>query len=200
MAKDKAEAKPATAIKSVDEPAAAVGGKTVLGRPELPSIVPYGVAPVDYATRLTNSLMVINGVKADWGDAPPVDLGVGRVIGNWVIDWKKRTIFPSETADEQYTFWLLGCNDPAFPAGDVQILQAQNYGNWNGRPGNVHSRSPGIPKNIGTPYEEYDNDSFPFTNYNDGICYRYIRLYFDFAGSAKPPQGTFGSWVTYQIM
>ena len=122
------------------------------------------------------------------GNGLQLDVGPGLFEGYWIIDFTARK---QSTGDESYTFYLLGSNDPNFANGNVEILDAQNFGGARSIAA-IPGASPALPVPVtGSGEVNYD----PVLNMKSGIVYRYIRCYLVVAGTA--PSVTVNSWLTY---
>ena len=125
----------------------------------------------------------------DFGAPDPtiLDLGVGRFRGYWIID----TILRTNASGDGFTLALMGSVNKSTNVADYDILQIQNYGSGAGRPTPIDGVSAAIPGANGSGIK----DVFPFVNFKDDICYRYLRARVIVSGST--PKLTCNSWLTY---
>jgi len=145
----------------------------------------FTAAQVITATGYLNNL---NSGQIDLGGANPVS-AAGRTdfIWNMLI-----TAANFGTADESYTFRLLGSNDVAFGNGNVELLAMHDIAataalrNLTA----ILGATPTIPPTgrAGTFLQ------LPATNLMQGILYRYLRAHMVAVGTG--PSVTISSWIT----
>lgn len=115
-----------------------------------------------------------------------LDVGPGLFDGYWIIDWQSR----KQTGTEEYTVYLLGSNDPAFGAGNVEMLSVQDYG-----AARTAVAPSGVTCGASPAVTSGETDYVPVLNFKSGIVYRYIRAWIDTNGTA--PSAVVNSWLTY---
>lgn len=150
----------------------------------LPSIPPEFTVPFDAMLDLSGGAQTLTATGY-MGSPNQVDIGQGRLTGLMAIDISAIDV---SSADETYTFYLLGSNDVSWGNGNVEQLATHNVGAV--RPiATILGASPAIPPTGVTGSMIF----LPFTNLMQGIVYRYIRGYVVIAGTT--PTITFRSWV-----
>lgn len=156
----------------------------------MPFNPPLDIVPFDAATCFCTNATFENKTATGYYGAPTqLDLGLGRVKGSWAVDI---SVMDQTTGDESYTLFLLGSNDVAWANGNVEILQAQNFGGTTGRSiATIIGASPAVPP-VGPGATL---NVVPFVNMKQRIVYRYVRLYLVAAGTT--PIITLNSWLTY---
>lgn len=136
----------------------------------------------------TGYLNNLNSGQIDLGGASPVS-AVGRTDGIWNL-LLGTTNFG--TADESYTFRLLGSNDVAFGNGNVELLTMHDVAataalrNLTAILGATPTMPPaGLAKTL---------FQIPFTNLMQRIYYRYLRAHMVAVGTG--PSVIVTSWVS----
>lgn len=156
----------------------------------LPFNAPSQDAPFDASTCFnTNATWETKTSTGYFGAPTTIDIGPGHTRGYWVLLFNTRVI---SGTDESYTFYLLGSNDSNWGNGNVEILQAQNFG---------YVRSiatiPGVSPAMPTVGPTGELDAFQFSNLKSGIVYRYLRTYLVVAGAS--PSTKVLTWLTYNV-
>jgi len=157
----------------------------------LPSNPPLQIAPFDAELCFaTNQAAETKAVTGYFGAPKQIDIGQGRREGYWAI---AMTAMVQNDGDESYTFYLLGSNDVAWGNGNVEILDAQNFGGATGRSiATIVGATPAVPPSVGPAGTM---NIFPFSNMKSLITYRYLRCYVVIAGTT--PSVTANTWITY---
>lgn len=156
----------------------------------MPFNPPTKVGTFDAATCFTGGttpqVFTAAGYFQASGAPVTLDVGPGLFDGYWVIDFTSR----KQTGTEEYTVYLLGSNDPAFGAGNTEMLSVQDFGavrNAVAPSFNTCGASPAVTSG--------EMNYIPVLNFKSGIVYRYIRAGIDVNGTT--PSATVNSWLTY---
>lgn len=123
----------------------------------------------------------------DLGGASPVS-AAGRTDFIWNLDI---TQLDETTTDEVYKIGLIGSNDVAFGAGNVELLAFHDFALAANRvfPA-ILGTSPAVPPaNLAGTIVQ-----IPATNIMQRIIYRYLKLYTSLAGTT--PILVFSSWIS----
>ena len=156
----------------------------------MPFNPPTKVGTFDAATCFTGGTTAVtvttDGYLQNAGQPGQLDVGPGLFDGYWIIDFTAR----KQTGSEEYTVYLLGSNDPAFGAGNVEIIDMQDYGS-------VRSavQPSGVTCGASPAVTSGETNYIPVLNFKSGIVYRYLRCWIDVAGTT--PSATLNSWLTY---
>lgn len=129
----------------------------------------------------------VNSGQIDLGGGNPVS-GVGRTDFIWSMDI---TVLDETTTDETYKIGLVGSNDVAFTAGNVELLAFHDFALAANRvfPA-ILGTSPAVPPtNLGGTIVQ-----LPASNLMQRIYYRYLRCYGLMAGTT--PIFTMTSWIS----
>jgi hypothetical protein len=129
----------------------------------------------------------LNSGQIDLGGAAPVS-AVGRTDFIWSMDI---TVLDETTTDEIYKVGLVGSNDVAFGAGNVELLAFHDFSLAANRvfPA-ILGTSPAVPPtNLGGTIVQ-----LPASNLMQRIYYRYLRCYALLAGTT--PILTMTSWIS----
>lgn len=162
----------------------------------IPSQITTFPCPFDAMTAFTDTQTItatgylnnLNSGQIDLGGAKPVS-AVGRVDGIWNMDI---TAANFGTADESYTFRLLGSNDVAFGNGNVELLAQYDIAATAAlrNLANILGATPTIPPTnlAGMLIQK------PFTNLSCRIYYRFVRAHMVAVGTG--PSVTVTSWIS----
>jgi hypothetical protein len=168
----------------------------------IPSQVPLPIAPFDINLAFTqDQVMVATGYlnnvtqaagagTLDLGSTAPGTGGAGRKEGYWVLDIKAVDMVG---VDESYKVGLVGSNNVAFTAGDVELLAFHDFAASAALrvfPA-ILGVTPAIPPTgiAGTMIH------MPFSNLMQRIVYRYLRCYALHVGATSSITVT--SWVSF---
>jgi hypothetical protein len=164
----------------------------------IPSQVPFPAAPfdanlaftIDQVMVATGYLNNVNSGQVDLGGGTGLTAGAGRKEGFWVLDIKAIDFVG---VDESYKFGLVGSNNVAFTAGDVELLAFHDFAASAALrvfPA-ILGATPTIPPTgiAGTLCH------IPFTNLMQRIVYRYLRCYALHVGATSSVTVT--SWVSF---
>jgi hypothetical protein len=129
----------------------------------------------------------LNSGQIDLGGPNPVS-AAGRTDFIWNLDL---SVLDETTTDETYKIGLVGSNDVAFTAGNVELLAFHDFGLAANRvlPA-ILGTSPAVPATglAGTIVQ------IPATNLMQRIYYRYLRMYGLLGGTT--PIITCTSWIS----
>jgi len=157
----------------------------------MPFNAPTKVGTFDAQTCFTGGVtpqtFTASGYFTSGGQPTQLDVGPGLFDGYWVIDWVSRK---QSAGTEEYTVYILGSNDPAFGAGNVEMLSVQDYG-----ASRTALAPSGVPIGASPDVTSGETDYIPLLNFRSGIVYRYIRSWIDVNGTA--PSATVNGWLTY---
>lgn len=118
-----------------------------------------------------------------------VDLRVGRESAGLVLDLSALKV---SAGNETYLFGLFGSNDPAFGAGNVELITAHDFAAAAG--GRLFSAFCGASPAVPQSGESIRRHFLPFSNAFGGFMFRYMQLYALLGGTA--PSVTLTSWIT----
>jgi hypothetical protein len=156
----------------------------------IPSVTPTKVGTFDAMNCFTGTpapvTITASGYFQSGGAPAQLDVGPGIFDGYWVIDWASR----KQTGTEEYTVYLLGSNDPAFGAGNIEMLSVQDYGATR-----AAVQPSGVTCGASPAVAGGETDYVPVLNFKSGIVYRYIRCWIDVVGTG--PSASVNSWLTY---
>lgn len=128
----------------------------------------HHVYDFDAELELKDAYLVAASAAAQVGNADKVlTLGSGRIDGTVVINV---TAIEIASNDEVYDIVLQGSTTAGFTAGTIENLAQLNLGATEVRDGAAIDSTVGL-------YE------LPFTTYQDGTIYPYVRLYTKVAGT-----------------
>lgn len=154
----------------------------------LPSIPPHFTLPLDAnmqfcsAQNLTATGYLNNTTAV-------LDLGLGRFTGMLALDL---SALDMTSGDEKYQVALLGSNDNAFGNGNVELLALHDFAATAALRliATICGINPAVPPtNLGGSLM-----ALPFTNFMQGIVYRYAKLYAVLAGTT--PSLTATAWIS----
>lgn len=157
----------------------------------LPSIVPGRAVPIDVNLLFAqNQTFTATGPLNNGGSTVQLDILPGRFSGLWVVDL---AVLKVSAGNETYQLALLGSNDPAFGAGNVDLLA---FHDWAAAASglvvpSLRAISPVVP----TPNESVRRHTIPFSNLIGGYLLRYLQAYLTVGGTS--PSVKLTSWVTY---
>jgi len=135
---------------------------------------------------LTPQTFTTSGYFLEGGTPQTLDVGPGLFDGYWIIDFTAR----KQTGTEEYTIYLLGSNDPAFGAGNIEMLSIQDFG-----AARVAVQPSAVNCGASPAVNSGETNYIAILNFKSGIVYRYIRAWIDVAGTT--PSATVNSWLTY---
>jgi hypothetical protein len=147
------------------------------------------VAPLDVglqfaADQVLTATGFVNNVNTQ------LDLNIGRFDGMLILDLLALDV---SSGNETYEFMLLGSNDPAFGAGNCELLAFHDFAAATA--GRVLASfylgaSPVVP----APGQSVRRHAIPFSNLMGDYLLRYLQLYLVAGGTT--PSVTLNSWVT----
>jgi hypothetical protein len=157
----------------------------------LPINLPTRSAPIDalQTFRMDAAAMTASG-WATGAAANAITLPIGRTQGLWMLQVHSADI---SSANEAYSFSLWGSNDPAFAAGNCDLLGAYDLAATAalraGFPAGQGAAWPGIWP--GTSAAVY---AIPVGNDRDVYTFQFANLFVNIAGTT--PSITFDSWFS----
>jgi hypothetical protein len=162
-----------------------------LTRAPLPINLPTRSAPIDMAAtfRLGAAAMTASG-WATGAAASYITLPIGRAQGLWMLQVHSADV---SSANEQYQFFLHGSNDPAFGAGNCDLLGVYDVAATAAlrlsQPAGQDAAWPGLAG--GTSAAIY---ALPVSNDKEVYTLEFMNLYVNIAGTS--PSITFDSWFS----
>lgn len=132
-----------------------------------------------------NQTLAANGIVGNQNQI--VDIGIGNTLLALVIDLKALKV---SAGTETVQFHLLGSNDPAFTAGNVELLAFHDFAAAAAsRVNALLGPSPVVP----VPNESIRRHILPFWNVMGGYMLRYLQLQAVIGGGGSV---TCTAWVT----
>jgi hypothetical protein len=164
----------------------------------LPSQITTFPCPIDAALTLCNAQTLTatgylgnaSPTQIDLGGNQPV-AGVGRTDFIWTM---QITSINFGSADESYTFRLLGSNDVAWGSGNIELLAMHDFAATSAlrsMAGSVLGATPTIPP----PGRGGSLIQLPASNQMQMINYRYVRAHLTLVGTAGSGV-TLTSWLS----
>jgi hypothetical protein len=154
----------------------------------LPSVLPTRVVPYDSSTAFSKAQTVTaSGYVGNINTQVPVL--AGRFDGLWAIDVSAATL----SSNQSYQFFLVGSNDAAFTAGNVELLAIHDFAATSALRifANNAAASSITPPNGQAVLRHV----IPFCNQMGAYLFQYLQLYLLVGGTS--PSITFSSWLAY---
>jgi hypothetical protein len=161
-----------------------------LSRAPLPLNLPTRSLPIDASQtfRMDAAAMTASG-WATGAATSYITLPIGRSQGMWALQIHAADV---SSANEAYQFFLHGSNDPAFGAGNCELLGAFDIAATAAlrlaQPAGQDAAWPGLF--AGTSSATY---VLPMSNDKDVYTFEFVNLYVNIVGTT--PSITFNSWI-----